>query len=264
MSDKSTSKGLWIKENEYECMSCNVQLGGKNEYRWTEGSLYGKIVWDNGNSEFLALCGDCVSARMLNKEHNKRRILRNAINSVPYGQYRDKNGKILYTEEDISCNITEFSDIFSDQTFCIEYLETLRWQSEYKCPLCDSAHVFRKKDSERVGRWRCSTCHSSYNVLSGTTMSKTRVPLPKWFAAIFIMVTAKKKVSGRQLGRVLDLTRQTALRLQHIIRKELVTERGEMSEHDIRFVESISRRDGYWLGQWQVIPLLAKYLTEDE
>ena len=105
MSDELTSKGLWIKEYEYECMLCNVALGSKYSkynYGWEEGSLYGKLVWENGDYKFVALCGDCVSELRISEERNRRAILRNAINSVPYGQYRDKNGKILYTDGDIT------------------------------------------------------------------------------------------------------------------------------------------------------------------
>ena len=159
-------------------------------------------------------------------------------------------------------NIISVSDLFSDQAFCIECLEDMRWRSVYKCPLCSSPHVSRKKDGERVGRWRCHSCYSSYNVLSGTAMSKTRVPLPKWFNAIFIMVTSESKISSRQLGRFLGLTQQTALRLQQRIREELVTEQGNMSKDDIRFVENTLPWDGHWQGQWQIIPLLARYLIK--
>ena len=156
-----------------------------------------------------------------------------------------------------------FLDRFSSQKSCIKCLEDLRWKDNYKCALCGGEHVSRKKDGERLGRWRCYRCYSSYNVLSGTTMSKTRVPLPKWFAAIYIMVTAGSKVSSRQLARDLDLTQPTALRLQNRIRETLVTEHSKMSEYDIRFVDNIAPWDGRWQGQWQIIPLLARYLIKD-
>ena len=123
--------------------------------------------------------------------------------------------------------ITIFSK-FPDQEACIEYLERVRWGDDAYCPHCEATTVARKSESERVGRWNCHACNSSFNVLSGTIFEKTRIPLQKWFLAIGILVNAKKSVSSCQLARDLDMNQKSAWYMQQRIRAAMLTEEGEL------------------------------------
>lgn len=84
--------------------------------------------------------------------------------------------------------------------------------------ICDSEDVARKRENQLVGRWNCHNCLSSFKVTSGTIFEKTQTPLTKWFAAIAILLNAKKSVSSCQLARDLDLSQKTAWRIAHKIR----------------------------------------------
>ena len=123
-------------------------------------------------------------------------------------------------------NLIEIFSRYPDQEACIEHLENIRYGDTPYCPHCGSTEVARKADSNRIGRWNCHGCHSSFNVLSGTVMEKTRIPLQKWFMAIGLMVNAKKSLSSHQLARDLDLTQPTALYLQDRIRAQMATSEG--------------------------------------
>lgn len=120
-------------------------------------------------------------------------------------------------------NLPQIFRQFPDQEACIEHLENLRYKHEEYCPHCGSVNVSRKCDGDRVGRWNCHDCKSSFNVLSGTIMEKTRVPLQKWFLAIGLMVNAKKSLSSLQLARDLELTQPTAWFMQKRIRAEMAS-----------------------------------------
>lgn len=134
--------------------------------------------------------------------------------------------------------ITVFSR-FPDQEACIEHLESIRWPGDdAQCPHCGSEHVARKQDGDRVGRWNCRSCKSSFNALSGTIFAKTRVPLQKWFLAILLMVNAKKSLSSWQLGRDLELTHQTALYMQHRIRSQMAGEQGDLLQGIVEMDET--------------------------
>ena len=115
---------------------------------------------------------------------------------------------------------------YPDQEACIEHLETVRWGATPRCPHCGNEDVARKVDGERVGRWNCHACLDSFNVLSGTIFSRTKVPLQKWFLALALMVNAKKSLSSHQLARDLDLTQPTAWYMQARIRSEMATKQG--------------------------------------
>ena len=83
---------------------------------------------------------------------------------------------------------------FPDRHACIAHLEAVRWGDKPACPHCGSLHVARKREGERVGRWNCQDCKNSFNVLSGTVMQKTKIPLQKWFLAIALIVKAKRSL----------------------------------------------------------------------
>ena len=125
-------------------------------------------------------------------------------------------------------NLLTIYSRFPDQESCIEHLENVRWADRPDCPFCHSEQVGRKADGDRIGRWNCHACHRSYNVLSGTIFSKTKVDLQRWFLAIGLMVNAKKSLSSYQLGRDLSVTQQTALFMQHRIRAAMAADQGTM------------------------------------
>ena len=123
--------------------------------------------------------------------------------------------------------LTVFSR-FPDQRACIAHLEKVRWGKHPRCPYCRSRHVQRKRDGQRIGRWNCRGCRSSFNVLAKTIFSKTRVPLQKWMLAISLIVNAKKSLSSHQLARDLKLTQPTAWYLMQRIRREMATRQSRL------------------------------------
>ena len=114
---------------------------------------------------------------------------------------------------------------FPDHESCIEHLERIRWPHTPACPLCEAVNVSRKSDGDRIGRWNCRGCKSSFNVLSGTIFEKTKIELQKWFLAIALIANAKKSVSSYQLSRDLDLNQKTAWFMAMRIRRAMVEER---------------------------------------
>ena len=117
---------------------------------------------------------------------------------------------------------------FPDHKSCIEHLEHVRWGDQGHCPHCGSLHVARKSDGERIGRWNCHDCKSSFNVLSGTIFEKTKIPLQKWFVGIGLMVNAKKSLSAYQLGRDVELPHQTAYYMQQRIRAAMAADQAPL------------------------------------
>ena len=117
---------------------------------------------------------------------------------------------------------------YPDQQACIDQLEAVRWGDAPACPLCGSLTVARKREHDLVGRWNCHGCKSSFNVLSGTIFSRTKLPLQKWFLAIALIINAKKSLSSYQLARDLGLNQKTAWYMQTRIRAEMATKQGSI------------------------------------
>ena len=111
---------------------------------------------------------------------------------------------------------------FPDHEACIEHLERVRWGDSPACPYCQAIDVARKSENDRIGRWNCHSCNSSFNVLAGTIFQKTKIPLQKWFLAISLILNAKKSLSSHQLARDLDLNQKTAWYLTMRVRAAMV------------------------------------------
>ena len=137
-------------------------------------------------------------------------------------------------------NVISIVQQFGTQESCIELLEKVKWQGEPVCPFCKSNRVARKTEKHHVGRWNCHNCLSTFRVMHGTIFERTKIALPKWFAAIAILLNAKKSVSSYQLARDLDLTQPTASYMAMRIRRAM--------QEDGAFLRGIVEADEAYLG----------------
>lgn len=79
-----------------------------------------------------------------------------------------------------------------------------------------------------MGRWNCHDCKRIFNVLSGTIMKGTHIPLRKRTVAISLAVNAKKMQSRDQLSRDLDLNQKSAWYMRQRIRAAMVSDQTPM------------------------------------
>lgn len=104
-------------------------------------------------------------------------------------------------------NIIQVYKQFPTQIDCIKHLEKVRWNNVPVCPYCKSTNSTSRKDETR---YQCNNCNTPYSVTVGTIFHKTKVDLQKWFLAITLTLNAKKGMSARQLGRDIEVTKDTA------------------------------------------------------
>ncbi|AUS05822.1 hypothetical protein C1A40_17395 [Tamlana carrageenivorans] len=101
--------------------------------------------------------------------------------------------KNIYLREMEQESILSIVSRFGTQKACIEHLESIRWPNGPVCTHCGSMHIHNRKNSNRH---LCRDCNSSFSVTVDTIMHASKLPLPKWFAAIFLIVNAKKRISS--------------------------------------------------------------------
>jgi len=135
----------------------------------------------------------------------------------------------------MTMEITEVLTRYGTQEKCIEYLEEQKWRGVPKCPYCGSERSTRRKDGLRI---KCHVCNKSYTVLVGSIMESTKLPLVKWFAAMCLMLHAKKGISSLQLSRDIGVNKNTAWYLQKRIRQA-------MNEDDIILKGLIEADESY-------------------
>ena len=146
----------------------------------------------------------------------------------------------------------EFSEWFSDEVACRDYLMRLRWRDGFCCPACGvSSQPWRLGD----GRLRCPVCRRKVSVLAGTIFADTKLPLQTWFAAAWYVTNQKSGASALGLQRVLAIgSYRTAWALLHKLRRAMVRPgrdqlRGEIEIDETYIGGAGSARRGRSLGQ---------------
>lgn len=125
-----------------------------------------------------------------------------------------------YPHIDRKINLLDVVRRFGSEDTCRDYLIRLRWPHGVTCPLCESKSV--SKITTRV-QLDCNVCRYRFSVTNGTLFDNTKLPLWKWFAAIYLMIESKKSMSANQLSRTLGTTYKTAWYLCHRIREAMET-----------------------------------------
>jgi transposase-like protein len=121
---------------------------------------------------------------------------------------------------------------------CSDFLCQLRWNTDKKCPYCQSEKVSIHTEKGRRSRLQCSACKVSFSPTVNTMMHNSKVPLFKWFLAISMLSEAKKSISSRQLARHLDLPVKTAYALCQRVRKGLLGTRSPLLKGIIEMDET--------------------------
>lgn len=95
--------------------------------------------------------------------------------------------------------ILEVQKKYNTQAKCLKLLEKLRWGKTVKCPYCHSEKT--KPIKSEQGRHSCGNCKRSFSVMIDTIFEDTRLPLPKWFTIITMMLNSKSGLSAKEIQR---------------------------------------------------------------
>lgn len=116
-------------------------------------------------------------------------------------------------------NLLNLLSYFKDETVCLSYLETIRWEGKLACPYkdCEGDKVYRCKDH----KYKCDKCKRIYSVKVGTIFEGSKLPLQKWYAAIYLITAHKKGISSLQLSRDLSIIQKSAWFVLHRVRYSL-------------------------------------------
>ena len=122
---------------------------------------------------------------------------------------------------DFPTSIFEFTQRFSTDEQCWEYLRWMRWPDSGKplhSPSGSPLYTFVK--TRRL--WEFEDGHQT-SVTAGTVMDRTKVPLSRWFWAAYLAAVQTPGISAVQLGKHLGLRYETAFQLLHKLRAGLVS-----------------------------------------
>jgi transposase-like protein len=137
---------------------------------------------------------------------------------------------------EIPATLPEWIEQFPDEEACWVYLKRVRWPRGFACPQCgEGAACFL----EARKRWQCRGCRRQVSVTAGTVFHGTRVPLRKWFLAIFFLARHTQGISALQLQRDLGLgSYQTAWTMLHKLRSGLHRRPDQLLRGDVEADET--------------------------
>jgi len=139
-------------------------------------------------------------------------------------------------------SIFDLLKAFPTEQDCINHLEQLRWNGNVVSPFDAESKVYKCKDN----KYRCKNTNKYFNVRTGTIFDNTKIPLVKWFMALYVFSSHKKGISSHQLAKDIDVTQKSAWFLLHRLRyafdhPEFKNTLGNIVEVDETFVGGESK-----------------------
>lgn len=134
-------------------------------------------------------------------------------------------------------NIIEFTNYFNSEEVCRQYLENKRWGGVITCPFCQSQNIYRFSDGKR---FKCAdkTCNKKFTVTVGTIYENSKIPLQKWFLAMYLIGNHKKGISSCQLARDLGVTQKSGWFILHRIRDMYIDKSAQKFENIVEVDET--------------------------
>lgn len=108
-------------------------------------------------------------------------------------------------------------EAFPDEQSAINHLTAIRWANGEFCAVngCVDAKVFHFSDGKTH---KCSVCRARFSIKVGTIFQDTKIPLRKWFAAVWMITNHPKGIASTTLATDLGVTQKTAWFMLHRLR----------------------------------------------
>src|SRR5712691_2290566 len=128
-------------------------------------------------------------------------------------------------------NVRDFFARFQDEDTCLTHIMEIRFGQRHVCGACGVEGTHHKLANRRA--FSCAHCGDHIYPTAETVFQDTRTPLQVWFYAIYLFVTTRHGVSGKELQRTLGVTYKCAWRIGHQIRLLMAKRTASKSCKDI-------------------------------
>jgi transposase-like protein len=99
--------------------------------------------------------------------------------------------------------------IFQDEERARKWLEARVWPDGPVCPHCGNFKITKLRgNAHRPGVYQCNdpTCRQQFTVTVGTIFERSKIPLSKWLAALFLITGSKDIISAHRVHCTLDIS----------------------------------------------------------
>ncbi len=107
---------------------------------------------------------------------------------------------------------------FATEEDCFRHLARLRWPDGFQCPSCGHNHGCFLK-SRRL--YECTRCGRQTSVTAGTLFHATKLPLTKWYWAIYWIAADKGSLSALRLTKLIGVSWPTAFAMLRKLRQAM-------------------------------------------
>lgn len=121
--------------------------------------------------------------------------------------------------------LMDFLAVFKDEQTCQKYFAQIRFKDGAYCPHCAHSEIYTFSNGKR---YRCAKCKKDFTIKTGTIFGESKLPLQKWFVAIYLLTTSNKGISSIQLAKQIGVTQKTAWFMDHRIRKAMKQNNGKL------------------------------------
>ena len=112
-------------------------------------------------------------------------------------------------------SLLELTEAFPDEQTCIDHLRVIHWKAGPFCPYCGSIKVYHFSDKRTH---KCGDCRQRFSIKVGTIFEDSKLPLRKWYIAVWMITSHKKGISSVQLAKDLKITQKSAWFVMHRLR----------------------------------------------
>lgn len=112
-------------------------------------------------------------------------------------------------------SLFDLMEAFPDEQACVDHVRALRWRDGEFCPHCQGNRIYHFSDRKT---FKCGDCRQRFSIKVGTIFEDTKLPLRKWFMAMWLITSHKKGIASTQLAKDLKITQKTAWFVLHRLR----------------------------------------------
>src|SRR5882672_10456196 len=121
--------------------------------------------------------------------------------------------------------LAEFIEYFKDEQTCRDHFTAIRFRNGEYCPHCGHTHINKFSDGKR---YRCAGCKRDFTIKTGTVFGESKLPIKKWFIAIYLLSNTSKGISSVQLAKHVGVTQKTGWFMDHRIRQAMKQNNGQL------------------------------------
>ena len=137
--------------------------------------------------------------------------------------------------------LMEFTDYFCDEETCVKHFTDSRFRNGEYCPHCHHDKIYLCANGKR---YHCAKCKQDFTIRTKTVFGDSKLPLRKWYMAVYLLSTSGKGISSVQLAKQIGVTQKTGWFIDHRIRKAMKQNKGRLFgkiEADETFIGGLSK-----------------------